>query len=346
MIKRKIKVAVTGLNAIDSPGSGLSVIRALRESKEFDVQIIGLCYESLEPVIYMHDLVHKSYMIPPVSSGINVLMDRIRHIHEIEKLDVIIPNFDAELPNFISLGENLTQMGIKTFLPTQQQFEERQKSNLNEFGKKHGVPVPQSHMIFVDSDLASLDLTYPVMVKGKFYDAYVAHSKDQIQSNFNKVSARWGLPVIVQQFIEGIEVNVTAIGDGEGNMVGAVPMRKQYITEKGKAWAGISIDDQKLLEVTRNVIRGLKWRGGLEIEMIRTHAGDYYLLEINPRFPAWIYLAVGCGQNHPEMLLKMALGQQVEQTTAYEVGKMFVRYSYDMIVDLKEFESISTRREL
>ena len=27
-------------------------------------------------------------------------------------------------------------------------------------------------------------------------------------------------------------------------------MRKQYITEKGKAWAGITIDDEKMLELT------------------------------------------------------------------------------------------------
>ncbi len=62
--KEKINVAVTGLNAIDSPGPGVPVIRALRDSKLFDVKIIGLSYESLEPGIYMHDIVDKTYQIP------------------------------------------------------------------------------------------------------------------------------------------------------------------------------------------------------------------------------------------------------------------------------------------
>jgi carbamoyl-phosphate synthase large subunit len=59
-----------------------------------------------------------------------------------------------------------------------------------------------------------------------------------------------------------------------------------------------------------------------------------------------VYLAVGCGQNHPEALVKIAMGRKVKPFTKYEVGKMFIRYSYDMIVSLKEFEKISTQGEL
>jgi carbamoyl-phosphate synthase large subunit len=90
----------------------------------------------------------------------------------------------------------------------------------------------------------------------------------------------------------------------------------------------------------------LPLQGGLELEIVKTEEDEYYLLEINPRFPAWVYLAVGCGQNHPEALVRMALGEKVEPYTTYDVGKLFVRYSYDMIVDLKEFEKISTLGEL
>ncbi len=34
--------------------------------------------------------------------------------------------------------------------------------------------------------------------------------------------------------------------------------------------------------------------------------------EINPRIPAWVYLAVGAGQNIPEALVNLALGKKVE----------------------------------
>ncbi|HTB07678.1 MAG TPA: ATP-grasp domain-containing protein [Bacteroidia bacterium] len=347
--RKKINVAVTGLNAIDSPGPGVPVIRALRESKLFDVRIIGLSYETLEPGIYMHDLVDKTYQIPFPSSGKASLMTRLKYIHGIEKLDVIIPNFDAELFNFIKLGDQLKkEMGIRTFLPTIDQFEERHKSNLPEFGKTHKIKVPYSKMIFSTSEIPSLsqEFSYPLVVKGKFYDASIAYTPEQVVTHFNKISAKWGLPIIIQQFVYGQEVNVTAIGDGLGNTVGAVAMRKQYITDKGKAWSGISINDAELMKITRKLIKSTKWRGGMELEIIKNSEGDYYLLEINPRFPAWVYLAVGCGQNHPEALVQMALGEKVKPWNKYDIGKLFVRYSYDLIVGLNEFEKISTLGEL
>jgi len=84
----------------------------------------------------------------------------------------------------------------------------------------------------------------------------------------------------------------------------------------------------------------------MELELVKSHKNEYYIIEINPRIPAWVYLAVGAGQNMPEALIKLALGMEVKPYTAYEVGKMFIRYSYDLITNLKEFEKLSTLGEL
>ena len=59
MSKHKITVGVTGLNNIDSPGPGIPVIRALKESNLFDVRIIGLSYESLEPGLFRNHCQHE-----------------------------------------------------------------------------------------------------------------------------------------------------------------------------------------------------------------------------------------------------------------------------------------------
>lgn len=349
MTKYRITIAVTGLNNIDSPGPGIPVIRALKDSKLFDVRIIGLAYETLEPGIYMHNLVDKSYQIPMPSKGIQMLSERLIEIHQKEKLDLIIPNFDAELYNFIRLSDRLkTEYKILTFLPDLEHFNRIQKSVLSEFGQKNGITVPFDKTIASVSEIPNLhkDFKYPIVIKGKYYDAYVATTPQQAMQYFHKISAKWGLPIIIQEFVSGNEVNVSAIGDGKGNCIGAVPMRKTYITDKGKAWAGISLADSELIAITKKVISKLSWKGGCELEFIKTDDGSYHLLEINPRFPAWVYLAVGCGQNHPEALVQMALGKEVKAFDKYDVGKMFIRYSYDQIVNLSEFEKIATTGEL
>ncbi len=349
MSKPTYTIAVTGLNAIDSPGPGLAVIRSLRDAESFNVRIIGLSYETMEPGIYMHDLVDKTYQIPYPSAGQQVLFERFQFINAVEDLDFLFPNFDAELFNFIKIQEQFEKdLGIKMVLPSLEQFEARHKVNLFEYGEKHNIKVPFAKMLFSASEIPSLteQFGFPMVIKGKFYDAKIAYSSNQAIQHFNKINAQWGLPVIIQQFIHGSEVNVCGIGDGEGNLLGAVPMRKLYITDKGKAWAGVTLEDNKLIEITENLVKETNWKGPFELEFMKTTNDEYYLIEINPRFPAWCYLTVGAGQNQVESLVNLAMTGKTKAFTTYDIGKMFIRYSNDMIVDMEEFEKISTLGEL
>ena len=347
-MKRKIVIAVTGLNAIDSPGPGVAVIRAIRECTDFDARIIGLSYESLEPGLYMHDLVDKTYQIPYPSGGTDSLLTRLKYIHEIENLELIIPNFDAELFNFIKLRDTLKSIGIATFMPDLKQFEARDKMKLLEFGKKFDFYVPDDNVVHEIKELKKIGekFEYPLVVKGKFYDAIIAHTYEQAEKAYYKIQAKWGLPIIVQEFIKGTEINIAALGDGEGNTISVIPMRKLYITDKGKAWAGVTLDDDDLVNLAKKFIKATNWRGGCELEVMLTSDGKPYIMEVNPRFPAWIYLTAAAGQNQPATLVKMALGEKVEAFTEYEVGKIFIRYAWDLITDIREFQKISGNGEL
>lgn len=346
--KQKLVIAVTGLNAIDSPGPGVAVIRAIREYDGFECRIIGLSYESLEPGIYMHDVVDKTYQIPYPSAGTDNLYSRLMQIHDKEKLNIVIPNFDAELFNFIKISDKLLAAGIRTYLPDLKQFEARDKLKLHEFGQKHDLLVPADMIINNISQLKDISNTFefPVVVKGKYYDAIVANTAEQMEKAFFKIQAKWGLPVIVQEFINGTEINIAALGDGMGNTLSVIPMRKLYITDKGKAWAGITLDDDNFVEMARRFVAATHWRGGCELEVIQKADGRSYILEVNPRFPAWIYLTAAAGQNQPAMLVKLAMGEAQPALTDYEVGKIFVRYSWDLITDISEFQQISVNGEL
>jgi carbamoyl-phosphate synthase large subunit len=347
-LNKKLVIAVTALNAVDSPGPGVAVIRAIREMKDFKVRIIGLAYESLEPGIYMHDIVDKTYQIPYPSAGTDALFARIQYINKIENIDVLIPNFDAELYNFIRLSKELLKIGIHTFLPTQEEFEARDKINLFKFGKKHNLQVPEDKVVFQISEIpgAAGKFGFPLVVKGKFYDAIICNTIEQAEKAFYKLQAKWGLPVIIQEFISGTEVNIAALGDGKGNAVSIIPMRKLFITDKGKAWAGITIDDHMLIDLAVKFIKATKWRGGCELEIMMTSDRKPYIMEVNPRFPAWIYLTAAAGQNQPASLVRLALGQKVDAFREYEIGKVFVRYSWDHIIDISEFHTISGKGEL
>ena len=66
---KQIVIAITGLNAIDSPGPGVAVARAIREGFDRPVRIIGLAYENLEPGIYIEGICDKTYQISYPAAG-------------------------------------------------------------------------------------------------------------------------------------------------------------------------------------------------------------------------------------------------------------------------------------
>jgi carbamoyl-phosphate synthase large subunit len=336
-------IAISGLNANDNPGPGVAVARALKQAFGSDLKIVGLCYEALEPGVYMPDLIDMAYLVPYPGAGIADLKERLQDIHQRENIDLIIPNFDSELYNFIKIAPWLQGLGIHTFLPSHAQLAERDKANLAGFGEKYGFTIPDDHKIhaLADLDKAADELGFPLVIKGKFYEAEVCYTKDMALKAFHHFNTRWGLPVIAQQFIKGTEINIAGLGDGKGNAISVVPMRKLYITDKGKAWAGVTIEGAELLALARRFTAVTKWRGGFELEVMRDNDGKLFILEINPRFPAWVYLTAGAGQNQPAALIKMAMGEEVEPFADYAVGKMFVRYSWDELVDLADFQQFS-----
>jgi len=348
MASDKLTIGITGLNAHDNPGPGVAVARALKDAYGENIRLIGLAYEALEPGIYMDKLIDHTYRIPYPAAGSTVLLERLLEINQTAGFDLVIPNFDAELANFIKISPRLVAEGIKTYLPTAEQLAARDKTRLNEFAVEYGFKVPEYINLYNAGDVkgAAEKLGYPLFIKGKYYEAQLADNDDEAKKIFYDISNRWGLPVIAQQYVKGIEINVAGLGDGKGNLISAVPMRKLYITDKGKAWAGVTIEDEGLITLAGRFAKALQWKGGFELEIIKDSRENFNIIEINPRFPAWVYLTAVCGQNQPTALVKMAMGEAVEPFTGYESGKMFIRYSWDEVIDIARFQQFSAFGEI
>jgi len=345
-------IAVTGLNATDNPAPGVGVLRSLRDrarSKHAPSdRLVGLAYDALDPGVYAPDVVSDVFLLPYPSSSVEPFLERLEYVHESEGLDVLVPTLDAELPAFIALSSRLARMGIATFLPSREQFELRSKARLAALGARAGVSVPKTVVVHSVEELGRVhkELPYPFFVKGVFYGAALATGFDEAVTAFHKAAAQWGLPIIVQAPAYGEELNVIGLGDGEGGLVSAVAMKKLVLTDKGKGWAGVTIKDPELLAVAERFAAASKWRGGFEAEVMRTKEGRYELLEINPRFPAWVYLATAAGVNLPAALVDLALGERPKVERDYEVGKLFVRIAIDQIASVADLERIVTAGEV
>jgi len=340
---KKITIAVTGMNAKpDNPGPGLAVARCLRMAYGDDIRIVGLGYDVLDPGLYL-DVCDVSYLLPYPSAGEAQLVERLAYIQLQESVDILIPCLDAELLSFSRLQHDLKEIGLSFLIPDVEQLKARNKDNLSELCKSAGIRHPETKKITSAEFFYNCHedgWKYPMVVKGVFYDATVVNNADEAADAFKKIVASWGYPVLVQRYVEGYEVNLTAIGDGKGNLLGSVMMRKQAVTDKGKAWACVTVRDQTLEDDALKLVQHLQWKGPLEVEMLKEKDGQYLLIEINPRFPAWIYLTAAAGSNLPAMLVEMISGKQPEQKKP-QVGAMMIRYAKETVIDLQTFESMA-----
>jgi carbamoyl-phosphate synthase large subunit len=346
-----LTVAVTGLNATDNPAPGVAVLRSLRHPDGPRHRLVGLAYDALDPGVYAKDVADDVFMLPYPSSSPDNFFDRLLQIHERIPLSVVVPTLDAELPAFIELEPRLRALGIGTLLPTREQYDARTKANLAGLARSAGLRTPDTCIINGPDALLRMEqrLRYPYYVKGPFYGAKLVTGIDEALAAFHATVAEWGLPVIAQACVPGEnseERNVVALGDGQGGLLGAVAMKKLAVTDKGKGWAGITIRDPALIELTERFVRATNWRGPCEIEVIRGRDGIYHLIEINPRFPAWTYLATSAGINLPRQAVEIAAGRTPLPMSDYTVGTMFVRISIDQITTVKDLEQMVMNGEL
>ena len=144
--------------------------------------------------------------------------------------------------------------------------------------------------------------------------------------------------------VTGDELNVVAVGDGKGGLLGQVAAKKLLITSLGKMWTAVSIRNEKMLDATRRFVKHYKWKGPFELECI-VDGDTVYLIEINPRFPAWSYFATGLGINLPANMVRKALGLPVPKPADYKAGKLFIRYAAETVTDMKPFQDLVTKGE-
>ncbi|MDQ3143398.1 MAG: ATP-grasp domain-containing protein [Pseudomonadota bacterium] len=163
-----------------------------------------------------------------------------------------------------------------------------------------------------------------VWLKGPYYDASRTPSWDSFEIIRAALSKVWSTQrLFLQKHVSGYEESIM-LSAYRGKLLGAVRMQKRDITPEGKTWAGeISEVPDDFLVPLREMIRSLNWTGGGELEMVRDSDGQAWLLEMNPRFPAWVHGATLAGHNLPALLIEAASGKAAKASPA--VSREFTR---------------------
>jgi len=337
-------VAVTGLNRGENPQPGYAVVRSLRRAYP-GMTILGLIYDAMESGIFAEDGPDCSYTIPYPTAGTPALLERLDFILKRHPINILIPSLDAEIEPMIRLESQLASRGIRTLLPSLEAFRARAKPSLGKLCDSCECKTPRSETAIdvEEAAAAAEEIGYPVMVKGQFYDAHCAKNETELAKAFHEISQMWGVPVLVQECIAGGEFNVLGIGDGRGGVTGLCCVRKMILSSKGKGLAAVALHEPRLEEITRRIVKHLNWRGPFELELIHDDATDvFHVIEMNPRFPAWVDFPSSFGMNFPAQVVSLLTKGTVDPMPVVPAGRFFLRHQTELFGSMDDIAQLMT----
>lgn len=343
-----MRVAVTGLSRGENPQPGAGIIAGIRAAFP-GAFVVGLAYDAMESGIYAEGGPDAVFTMPYPTVGAEAFLKRLDEARAAAPFDVFIPTLDSELDLIVNLEHELHARGLKTCLPDKDAFKRRMKDHLVELAAAAGVATPETRAVYTAPQALreALDMGFPLIVKGAYYDAQKVSNPAELAGAVASLLAQWGAPVLLQKVIAGAEFDALGIGDGEGGITGLCCIRKTIVSSKGKGLGGVTVRDPALRDLCGKLVRELKWRGPFEIEVMKDDAtGRHCLIEINPRFPAWVDFPARFGLNFAAALAQFAAsGEAPALMPEPEPGWFYLRHQVEVLGHLDQLAALSVSGE-
>jgi predicted ATP-grasp superfamily ATP-dependent carboligase/protein-S-isoprenylcysteine O-methyltransferase Ste14 len=200
-----------------------------------------------------------------------------------------------------------------------------------------GLPVPATHDLDPGLDVAALRdrLAFPVVVKAVSgsggHQVRFVRTADRFLEAVRQVAgpgaAGGATRGLVQEYVDGVGYGFTALAE-RGSVVAAFMHRRlaEHDIARGArlahaATGAVSVDEPELRASGVALLRALAWDGMAMVEFRRSRRdGRFYLMEVNPRFPGSLDLAIAAGVDFPALYVQRAVGRPVTGPERYPIG--------------------------
>lgn len=341
------RVAVTGVQAGTSPAAGVAVARCLAAHSGFE--IVGVDYSEYATGLQAQDLFFDTAVLS-WSECDEVLAEQWLDLCSSRAIELILPCLDRDVASLSRVSSVLEARGIRVAAPPVEAVEATRKSHLQETCEARGLIYPRTSIVGTLEELKQLLAVseFPLMVKGPASGAFVAADQGAALARAAEIRTLFGSTVLVQELIEGNQYSVAAAVGCDGRPLGTIVVNKLGLDSHGKTWMGVTVANSRIELLATEFMEALQWRGAYELDLI-VNGQDIYIVDVNPRFPAWIDGVSRGGQNLPSILVGQYLGLKAMEAvgSAAPPGAAFVRDFADYPVPLAELAALmegETRR--
>ena len=288
----------------------------------------------LSPSVLVADKAH----FVPLSDDPSYI-DHIIAVCESERIGLVVPTIDDELPVFSAAKSRFAAAGVRVavsdgFVTTLCNDKYATCAHL----QARGVPAADSYL----PETLPQNVAFPVFVKPRYgrgsIGAFRANDARQLEFFLSYVPT----PVI-QEYLEGVEYTIDLFCDFEGRPLSAVP-RERAVIRAGVIDRGRTVRDQTLIDLALQCAAALRFEGACNIQC-RVVNGRPVIFEINPRFSGGIPLTIASGADFPRMLIELTLGRDVPPSIGDFTAELWMtNFESSYFVDSAALARLSERK--
>lgn len=271
-------------------------------------------------------LADKSYVVPNINAP--EYIPTILDICKVENISLVVSLFDIDLPFLAKANEDFKKIGVKLIVSNLSTIEMvNDKWKTYKFLVENKINTPKTFLNLSDVlyELEASNLSFPLIIKPRWgmgsISIFKAESIEELKFFFKYVGkeirktylnilnpSELEDSVLIQEYISGKEYGADVFNNLEGDNLQII-IKEKISMRSGETDIAKIIKEKNLEKILLNISKIIRHIGNMDIDILESNNGDFYILEMNARFGGGYPFSHLAGVNYPAALIAMAEGK-------------------------------------
>lgn len=313
------------------------LLKYFKEVLQEEGLIVATDMQLSAPALSVADRVEQ---VPAVYAGNYI--DSLLEMCKKHKICAVISLNDLELPILAACKERFEAIGVRLIVSSAEVINICfDKYKTARYVESLGLKTPKTFVNYSHAVKAieNGELEFPLVLKPRWGSgsigvefvedkeemdaAYYLLQKKVKKTILSKVSVGEEY-ILIQEKINGPEYGLDVMNDLEGNHM-AVSVKRKLAMRAGETDKAMTVDNGTIRNIGETLGRNLRHIGNLDCDVLESD-GQYYVLELNPRFGGGYPFSHEAGANMPKAIVEWLKGNVISSDLLQPVcGKIFAK---------------------
>lgn len=316
------------------------LLKYFKEQLGIDGIIVGTDMQLTAPALSAADVKEQ---VPAVYA--DDYIDRTLEICRKHKINAVVSLNDLELPILAKNRQRFEREGVTLIVSDPEVIDICfDKYRTAQYVESIGLKSPKTY-VNLDGAIEALkngELAFPLVLKPRWgsgsigiefvndfdelHDVYAQLLK-KVKKSILGTASQGSEYILIQEAIKGQEYGMDVMNDLHGNNRG-VSVKMKLAMRAGETDKARTVNNDEIRAIGRKLGQNLRHIGNLDVDIFE-HNGQYYVLELNPRFGGGFPFSYEAGVNFPKAIIEWLKGNEIDDALLEpQYGRGFAKCDY------------------